>query len=40
MTAAIGVACGLGREMTALLSALLSLAVLALLPRLVGRDGR
>ena len=38
MTAAIGVACGLGRETTALLSALLALAVLALLPRLVGRD--
>ncbi|KQY88836.1 MULTISPECIES: MgtC/SapB family protein [Roseateles] len=38
MTAAIGVACGLGRETTAVLSALLSLAVLALLPRLAGRD--
>jgi putative Mg2+ transporter-C (MgtC) family protein len=38
MTAAIGVACGLGRETTAVLSALLALAVLALLPRLVGRD--
>lgn len=37
MTAAIGVACGLGRETTALLSALLALAVLALLPRLIGR---
>ncbi|MDN3918972.1 MgtC/SapB family protein [Roseateles violae] len=34
MTAAIGVACGLGREATALLSTLLALAVLALLPRL------
>ena len=40
MTAAIGVACGLGRETTALLSALLALAVLALLPRLVGREQR
>lgn len=39
MTAAIGVACGLGRETTALLSALLALAVLAVLPRLVGRGG-
>lgn len=38
MTAAIGVACGLGRESTALLSTLLALAVLVLLPRLVGRD--
>ena len=35
MTAAIGMACGLGREATALLSALLALAVLALVPRLV-----
>ena len=38
MTAAIGVACGLGRESTAVLSTLLALAVLVLLPRLVGRD--
>ena len=38
MTAATGVACGLGRETTALLSALLSLAVLAVLPRLIGRN--
>ena len=37
MTAAIGVACGLGRESTAVLSALLALLVLAVLPRLVGR---
>jgi putative Mg2+ transporter-C (MgtC) family protein len=37
MTAAIGVACGLGRESTAVLSTLLALAVLAVLPRLVGR---
>ena len=35
MTAAIGMACGLGREATAVLSALLALAVLALLPRVV-----
>lgn len=40
MTAAIGVACGLGRESTALLSAALALLVLAVLPRLVGRDRR
>jgi putative Mg2+ transporter-C (MgtC) family protein len=38
MTAAIGVACGLGRESTAVLSALLALLVLAVLPRVVGRD--
>ena len=35
MTAAIGMACGLGREATAVLSALLALAVLALVPRVV-----
>jgi putative Mg2+ transporter-C (MgtC) family protein len=35
MTAAIGMACGLGREVTAVLSALLALAVLSLVPRLV-----
>ncbi len=40
MTAAIGVACGLGRETTAVLSALLALAVLAALPKLVGRSGK
>ncbi len=40
MTAAIGVACGLGRESTAVLSTLLALAVLVVLPRLVGRDPR
>eukprot|EP01031_Cornospumella_fuschlensis_P046824 gene46824-57335_t len=40
MPAAIGVACGLGRESTAVLSTLLTLAVLVLLPRLVGRDKR
>ena len=37
MTAAIGVACGLGRESTAVLGTLLALAVLALVPRLVER---
>ncbi|KQW52063.1 MULTISPECIES: MgtC/SapB family protein [unclassified Roseateles] len=37
MTAAIGVACGLGRETTALLSTFLTLAVLAVLPRLLSR---
>ena len=35
MTAAIGMACGLGRETTAVLSTLLALAVLAGVPRLV-----
>ena len=35
MTAAIGMACGLGREVTAVLSALLALVVLQLVPRLV-----
>jgi len=35
-TAAIGMACGLGREMMALFSTLLALAVLGLMPRLVG----
>lgn len=37
MTAAIGVACGLGRESTAVLSALLALVVLGLVPKLVDR---
>lgn len=35
MTAAIGIACGLGREVTAVISTLLALAVLGLLPKLV-----
>jgi putative Mg2+ transporter-C (MgtC) family protein len=35
MTAAIGMACGLGRETTAVSSALLALAVLALVPHVV-----
>ena len=35
LTAAIGMACGLGREVTAIMSALLALAVFALIPRLV-----
>jgi putative Mg2+ transporter-C (MgtC) family protein len=39
MTAAIGVACGLGRESTALLSTLLALLVLAVVPRLFDRAG-
>lgn len=38
MTAAIGIACGLGREVIAVLSTVLALAVLALLPVLVGTD--
>jgi len=33
MTAAIGIACGLGRESTAVLSTLLALAILSLVPR-------
>lgn len=39
MTAAIGVACGMGREATAVLSTLLALAVLAVLPKLIDRGG-
>jgi putative Mg2+ transporter-C (MgtC) family protein len=38
MTAAIGVACGLGRELTAVLSALLALVVLGLVPHLIDRS--
>ncbi len=34
LTAAVGIACGFGREGTALLSALLALAILALVPHL------
>lgn len=37
LTAAIGIACGLGRESTAILSTLLALIVLAMVPRLVDR---
>jgi putative Mg2+ transporter-C (MgtC) family protein len=37
MTAAIGVACGLGRETTAVLAALLALGVLAVVPHIVDR---
>jgi putative Mg2+ transporter-C (MgtC) family protein len=37
MTAAIGIACGLGRELTAVIGTLLALAVLALVPRLLDR---
>ncbi len=33
MTAAIGIACGLGREVTAVISALLALAVLTVIPK-------
>lgn len=40
MAAAIGIACGIGRETTAVLSTLLALAVLALLPKIVDRDPR
>ena len=36
MTAAIGVACGLGREVTAVLSTVLALLVLAVIPHLAG----
>jgi putative Mg2+ transporter-C (MgtC) family protein len=37
MTAAIGIACGLGREATALLSTVLALIVLTAVPHLVGK---
>ena len=37
MTAAIGIACGLGREATAVLSTVLALVVLTAVPHLVGR---
>ena len=37
MTAAIGLACGLGRESTAVLSTLLALAILTLVPHLFDR---
>jgi len=37
MTAAIGIACGLGRETTALLSTLLALLVLAVVPKVIER---
>src|SRR3982751_5029057 len=40
MTAAIGMACGLGREATAVLSTLLALFVLSLVPRLVAMAER
>ena len=42
MTAAIGIACGLGRESTAVLSTLLVLAILTLVPRWFDRlhDGK
>ena len=40
MTAAIGIACGLGRESTALLSTLLALIVLGGVPKFLGRDKR
>lgn len=38
MTAAIGMACGLGRESTAVVSTVLALAVLNTVPRLLERD--
>lgn len=37
MTSAIGIACGLGRESTAVIGTLLALIVLALVPKLVDR---
>lgn len=40
MTAAIGVACGMGRESTAVVSTLLALVVLALVPRVETQGGR
>ena len=38
MTAAIGIACGLGREATAVISTVLALAVLTAVPHLVGKS--
>ena len=38
MTAAIGIACGLGREATAVISTVLALAVLSAVPHLVGKS--
>ena len=40
MTAAIGIACGLGRETTAVLSTLLALIALSIVPRLLDRTKR
>lgn len=40
MTGAIGIACGLGRDLTAIVATLISLAVLALIPRLVDPCGK
>ena len=40
MTAAIGIACGLGRESTAVIGTLLALAVLAVVPKLVDRSNK
>jgi putative Mg2+ transporter-C (MgtC) family protein len=40
LTAAIGVAAGMGREATAVLSAVLALAIFSLMPRLVRRLGK
>jgi putative Mg2+ transporter-C (MgtC) family protein len=37
MTAAIGVACGMGRDATAVVTTLMALAVLAIFPRIVDR---
>jgi len=37
LTAAIGIACGMGREATAVLSTVLALAVLTVVPHLVGK---
>jgi putative Mg2+ transporter-C (MgtC) family protein len=39
MTSAIGIACGLGRETTAILSTLLALAILSLIPRWFDKNG-
>ena len=40
MTAAIGMACGMGREVTALIATLLALVVFALVPRLLPAESR
>ncbi len=39
LTAAIGLACGLGRELTAIMTTLLALVVFALIPRVVRPGG-
>lgn len=40
LTAAMGIACGLGREVTAILSTVLAWAVLSVVPKIGGKRGR